>query len=500
MYLFLDTETTGINKASDRVIQIAWLLTNKFGETIQETDYIIKPDGFYIPSRATSIHGISTELAKKNGLNLNKVLAELSDISKKANYVIAHNIQFDLNFLKKEFELERIKYPFNYHLQICTMQSAVSHCRLAKLNGMPGFKRPTLQELHFKLFKKYFDNAHDALADTEACKRCFFELKRVGLYPNINEMESSIESSQNKEKYKQDDRNSILRQTHNQIDNLNINEKNKNEEVLISLKAELEVAKVKITLLEKEIEFYNSDDGLFIRASISGDIEWRKALARHPKTSVKLLIEICLNLENEFDENLAICLIQNESLPSDYIQFLIEEVNEGLSTYAAKNASCNAELLAQIVWSDFNLLETVKLNKSYSYLVLESLLQKNAVDKNEEIRSLVAEFNECPQYLLKALSFDQDIGVRINVAKNISSNTEIVLRLADDDNEWVRYHALNNHNHPKKKSELYLDKISVEIDKAIQINDVQKLKSIALHENADIILMLVKKNIVQNIF
>lgn len=36
-------------------------------------------------------------------------------------------------------------------------------------------KWPKLEELHYILFQKGFDNAHNSMADTEALKRCFFE-------------------------------------------------------------------------------------------------------------------------------------------------------------------------------------------------------------------------------------------------------------------------------------------------------------------------------------
>jgi DNA polymerase III epsilon subunit-like protein len=56
------------------------------------------------------------------------------------------------------------------------MQAATSYCRLP---GPYGFKWPTLQELHLKLFNETFAGAHRALADVRACARCYFELKRL---------------------------------------------------------------------------------------------------------------------------------------------------------------------------------------------------------------------------------------------------------------------------------------------------------------------------------
>ena len=81
MYLIFDTETTGLptkgyyEPISDvdnwpRVVQLAWQLHDDDGALIEHKDFLIKPDGFDIPYGAEKIHGISTELAAKNGIPL----------------------------------------------------------------------------------------------------------------------------------------------------------------------------------------------------------------------------------------------------------------------------------------------------------------------------------------------------------------------------------------------------------------------------------------------
>lgn len=42
-----------------------------------------------------------------------------------------------------------------------------------------GFRYPSLRRLHRTLFGNDFDNAHDALADTQACMSCFFKMCQV---------------------------------------------------------------------------------------------------------------------------------------------------------------------------------------------------------------------------------------------------------------------------------------------------------------------------------
>lgn len=73
MYMFFDTETTGLptnNNApsSDlenwpRLVQLGWLITDDTEREISSAEYIIKPRGFAIPADATRVHGISTEIA-----------------------------------------------------------------------------------------------------------------------------------------------------------------------------------------------------------------------------------------------------------------------------------------------------------------------------------------------------------------------------------------------------------------------------------------------------
>ena len=78
MFLFFDTETTGLPKSwkapvSDldnwpRLVQIARILCDKEGNRIESKDFIIKPENFEIPIEASNVHRISTEKAINEGL------------------------------------------------------------------------------------------------------------------------------------------------------------------------------------------------------------------------------------------------------------------------------------------------------------------------------------------------------------------------------------------------------------------------------------------------
>jgi DNA polymerase-3 subunit epsilon len=184
MYFFFDTETTGIPQnykapASDlsnwpRLVQIAWLITDENANELTSAEYIVKPKGFAIPEGAAKVHGITTEFATQNGVDLSDVLSETTKEIDNASVLFAHNMSFDEKILGAE--LLRSGYPniVEAKRRRCTMQESTDYCRLP---GRYGYKWPTLQELHSKLFNESFSGAHQALVDVRACAKCYFELR-----------------------------------------------------------------------------------------------------------------------------------------------------------------------------------------------------------------------------------------------------------------------------------------------------------------------------------
>lgn len=188
MYLFFDTETTGLPKrwdalASDlenwpRLVQIAWLYFDENGNEISNKSDIIKPEGFVIPEEASNVHGISTKIAMEKGIDLKEVLKEFSDIMGETKFLIAHNMSFDEKIIDAEFIRKGIRKSLFSPEKICTKEASTQYCEIP---GNYGYKWPSLSELHIKLFGSDFDDAHDALVDVKACAKCFFELKKRGI-------------------------------------------------------------------------------------------------------------------------------------------------------------------------------------------------------------------------------------------------------------------------------------------------------------------------------
>lgn len=187
MYLFFDTETTGLPSnwkapVSDlnnwpRLVQLAFLYYDKNGNKISSGDYIVKPEGFTIPTDASRIHGISTERAIREGESLITVLQKFQSLINQSEVLVAHNMSFDEKIVGAEFLRIGMQNSIISKNKICTMQSTTNFCAL---NGPYGYKWPKLSELHYKLFRTGFDEAHNAAVDITATAKCFWELKRLG--------------------------------------------------------------------------------------------------------------------------------------------------------------------------------------------------------------------------------------------------------------------------------------------------------------------------------
>lgn len=188
MYLFFDTETTGLPNnwkapVTDtdnwpRMVQLACLLYDEKGEQVTSEDYIIKPEGYTIPAESSNVHGITTERAMDEGQVVTKVLQEFQAYIDQSSCLVAHNISFDEKIVGAEFLRVKMNNAVKDKKKICTMKSTADFCAIP---GKYGNKWPKLEELHQKLFGTKFKEAHDAAVDIEATARCFWALKDRGI-------------------------------------------------------------------------------------------------------------------------------------------------------------------------------------------------------------------------------------------------------------------------------------------------------------------------------
>jgi len=210
MKLFLDCETTGLPTSRDLsyknvnnwpfMVSIAWAFLDGDNKQLNNRYYIVKPDRYTIPADATRIHGITTEEAIEKGISSRSVIEMLLDDidSFGPDIIVAHNIDFDLPVVLAECERLNINTVLNSLTKFCTMKASTNYCKLppkySSRSRFKGYKWPKLEELHQVLFKKQFENAHNAEADLQVCIKCYLELIKLGLGNEPDVKRKSISS------------------------------------------------------------------------------------------------------------------------------------------------------------------------------------------------------------------------------------------------------------------------------------------------------------------
>ncbi len=99
-YILFDTETTGINE-SDRIIQVGAMIVDSKGgvEKFDELCYSDVP----IPVEAMEVHGITPDKIEGKPPFIDSMFYKtLQQLNTNENYLIAHNLPFDLGMLEKE--------------------------------------------------------------------------------------------------------------------------------------------------------------------------------------------------------------------------------------------------------------------------------------------------------------------------------------------------------------------------------------------------------------
>ena len=165
-----DTETTGLNPFDgDRVIEFGAVELQFDAEFrvsgVKAHDWLINP-GIPIPREVTRVTGINDEhVAKKPPFSkLAKEIRALLD----GAIVVAHNLAFDMAFLRLEFERCGLHWP------VTVAEVDTLHISRAKLTDQ---NRHNLGHVA-KLLGGPLDNAHRATDDAEACGRVFAEFCR----------------------------------------------------------------------------------------------------------------------------------------------------------------------------------------------------------------------------------------------------------------------------------------------------------------------------------
>lgn len=156
IYTALDTETTGLSRYTDKVIEIGAVKFSKDG-ILAEYNTLIYPERS-VPPQTVKIHGISDEMLVGKPI-FRKIAPDFLDFID-GTRIVAHNAQFDIGFINMELTAAGMKELKNARFPVDTVYLS------RKL--FPELERHSLQFLVESL-KIPSGTAHRATDDAKAC-------------------------------------------------------------------------------------------------------------------------------------------------------------------------------------------------------------------------------------------------------------------------------------------------------------------------------------------
>lgn len=165
------------------------------------------------------VHSISEDDTQKYGISPQQAAQLFHTFAQQADVLVAHNLPFDARVLDALCEREipnkdglSLSLSSPRH-RMCTMHLSTPVLKLPRMSGSQnspkgekdanGFKSPSLKEAYsFFHPNKELENAHDALADAEACLSIFRGLVEMGAVSledccSIKDDGASVSPSQN---------------------------------------------------------------------------------------------------------------------------------------------------------------------------------------------------------------------------------------------------------------------------------------------------------------
>ena len=192
VYVLFDTETTG-NQENDRIIQVGAMIVHGRDniEVIDELCSTTVP----ISIEAMEVHNITPDVIEgKAPYSETGFAKEIEKYNSKENYLIAHNIGFDLGMLEKE--------GFNNHYTLIDTVRVSKHL-------LPDSPAHRLQYLRYALdlYKQEKEEAdklgitikaHDAIGDVLVMKLLLSKLVQLTQeqFPGVNPMQKMAELTQ----------------------------------------------------------------------------------------------------------------------------------------------------------------------------------------------------------------------------------------------------------------------------------------------------------------
>jgi len=183
-YVLFDTETTG-NQSDDKIIQIGAMVIGAKG-AVEVYDEFCSSD-VPIKIEAMEVHNITPDIIEgKAPFSSTRFWSNLSELNNENNYLIAHNIKFDLGMLEKEGFVNSMKLIDTLRCSKHLFPESNYH-RLQYFRYSLGLYKKEQEEANkYNIMIK----AHDAIGDVLVMKLLLSELvlKVKEKYTGVNPM------------------------------------------------------------------------------------------------------------------------------------------------------------------------------------------------------------------------------------------------------------------------------------------------------------------------
>jgi DNA polymerase-3 subunit epsilon len=188
LLFFFDLASTGFPAWQDpsdaphqpHLVQIgAMLVDPATGNVVQSMDVVIKPDGWEIPEQASSVHGITTEMALELGIPEKEAIEQF--LAMRSNYP---RVSFGKSFDHRLIRIATKRYCSQDQIDewgekddySCAIALAKPFVQVPNASGK-GIKNPNLRQALEHFTGKTLEVGCSAMDEALACKDIYFAAK-----------------------------------------------------------------------------------------------------------------------------------------------------------------------------------------------------------------------------------------------------------------------------------------------------------------------------------
>ncbi len=184
-----DLETTGLDLQTSRIVTAAVAVLNANGEAVEVHEWLVNP-GIDIPEAAANVHGITTEMARANGVEPAPAIAEIIAVLARLELempLVAFNAPYDFSILKSE----ALRYGLEPIEPKAVIDPLVLDRQMVKFRSGKGSRN--LVAL-CKDYEVELLDAHNSTADAIAAGR--LAQRQASKFPQLNISISELHASQ----------------------------------------------------------------------------------------------------------------------------------------------------------------------------------------------------------------------------------------------------------------------------------------------------------------